>query len=155
MRTLSSNEFDDLIVEGSRSFHRSALMARSASEYPTELELAILKVLWRRSPQTVEEVREILAAEGRELTHSSVITIMNIMVRKEYLERTKNGRAFEFRPLVPEEEVGRGMLTDLVERVFDGSASTLMLRLLETSDIDADELAEIRKLIQKAQKNKP
>jgi BlaI family penicillinase repressor len=130
-------------------------MARSASDHPTELELAILKVLWKQSPQTVEEVREVLAAEGRELTHSSVITIMNIMVRKESLERTKNGRAFEFSPLVREEEVGRGMLSDLVERVFDGSASTLMLRLLETSDIDADELAEIRKLIQKAQKNKP
>lgn len=96
----------------------------------------------------------MLAAEGRELSHSSVITVMNIMVRKEYLERTKSGRAFEFSPLVAEEEVGRGMLSDLMTRVFDGSASTLMLRLLETSDLDAGELAEIRKLIQKASKTK-
>lgn len=129
-------------------------MARSASDHPTELELGILKVLWRKSPRTVEEVRETLAAEGRELSHSSVITVMNIMVRKEYLERTKSGRAFEFSPLVAEEDVGRGMLSDLMTRVFDGSASTLMLRLLETSDLDAGELAEIRKLIQKASKTK-
>lgn len=127
-------------------------MARPPSEYPTELELAILKTLWREAPRTVEAVRETLAAEGRELSHSSVITMLNIMVRKGYVERTRNGRAFEFTPLIQEDEVGRGMVNDLVTRVFDGSASTLMLRLLETSDVDARELAEIRKMIQKAAK---
>lgn len=129
-------------------------MARPSSEYPTELELAILKILWQEAPRTVEAVRETLAAEGRELSHSSVITMLNIMVRKEYVERAKNGRAFEFSPLVREDKVGREMVNDLVTRVFDGSASTLMLRLLETSDIDAQELAEIRKLIQKATKDR-
>ena len=129
-------------------------MARPPSGYPTELELGILKILWQEAPRTVEAVRETLAAEGRELSHSSVITMLNIMVRKEYVERTKNGRAFEFTPLVREDEVGREMVNDLVTRVFDGSASTLMLRLLETSDVDAQELAEIRKLIQKAAKDR-
>jgi BlaI family penicillinase repressor len=129
-------------------------MARPPSEYPTELELAILKILWREAPQTVEAVRETLSTEGRELSHSSVITMLNIMVRKAYVERTKNGRAFDFTPLVKEDEVGRDMVNDLVTRVFDGSATTLMLRLLETSDVDAQELAEIRKLIQKAAKDR-
>lgn len=129
-------------------------MARPPSEYPTELELEILKILWQEAPRTVEAVRETLAAQGRELSHSSVITMLNIMVRKDYVERTKNGRAFEFTPLVREDEVGREMVNDLVTRVFDGSASTLMLRLLETSDVDAQELAEIRKLIQKAAKDR-
>lgn len=128
-------------------------MARPPSEYPTELELEILKILWQEAPRTVEAVRETLAAQGRELSHSSVITMLNIMVRKDYVERTKNGRAFEFTPLVREDEVGREMVNDLVTRVFDGSASTLMLRLLETSDVDAQELAEIRNLIQKAAKD--
>lgn len=129
-------------------------MARPPSEYPTELELEILKILWQEAPRTVEAVRETLAAQGRELSHSSVITMLNIMVRKDYVERTKNGRAFEFTPLVREDEVGREMVNDLVTRVFDGSASTLMLRLLETSDVDAQELAEIGKLIQKAAKDR-
>lgn len=122
-------------------------MPRPASEHPTELELAILKVLWQRAPQTVEEVREALAAAGRALTHSSVITMLNIMVRKKYLRRSKAGRAFQFEPVVAEQKVGRKLLSDLVNRVFDGSAATVMLELLETSDVDADELAEIRRLI--------
>ena len=122
-------------------------MARPVSEHPTELELAILKVLWEDAPQTVQAVRDALAAAGRELAHSSVITVMNIMVRKGYLRRDKAGRAFEFTPLVEQQSVSRRMLGDLVNRVFDGSASAVMLELLETSDVDADEIAAIRRLI--------
>lgn len=122
-------------------------MARPVSEHPTELELAILKVLWQKSPQTVQGVREGLAEAGRELATSSVITVMNIMVGKGYLLRDKAGRAFEFTPLVEHQSVSRRMLGDLVNRVFDGSASAVMLELLETSDVDADEIAAIRRLI--------
>ena len=127
-------------------------MARPASEHPTELELSILKVLWQKSPQTVQGVRDELASAGRELAHSSVITMMNIMVRKEYLKRTKKGRAFEFFPLLDEDNVGRSMLQDLMTRVFDGSATSLMLQLLETDDVDSEELATIRQLINRKAK---
>ena len=60
-------------------------MARPRSTHPTELELGILKILWQAGPRTVEEVRETLAVgdRARELTHSSVITVMNIMVKKK------------------------------------------------------------------------
>ncbi len=124
-------------------------MARPRSSYPTELELEILKILWQYGPQTVEDVREELAASdrGRELTHSSVITVMNIMVKKDYLAREKQGRAFQYKPLVTEQNINRGMLSDLMSRVFDGSATALMLELVETTDLDADELKEIRKII--------
>ena len=127
-------------------------MARPASEHPTELELSILKVLWQKAPKTVDEVRESLAAAGRELAHSSVITIMNIMVRKKYLKRAKNGRAFEFTPLLAEDSVGRSMLQDLMTRVFDGSAQSLVLQLLETADVDSEELAAIRQIINRKAK---
>src|SRR4051794_2490513 len=123
---------------------RAVTMARPISEHPTALELAILKVLWQKSPQTVEHVRDALAGGGRELAYSSVITMLNIMVRKKYLRRTKRGRAFEYEPLVEGQAVNRGMLSDLVSRVFDGSTSAVLLELLETSDISGDELAEIR-----------
>ena len=131
-------------------------MARPGSEHPTELELALLKVLWQAAPQTVESVRETLAASGRELTYSSVITMLNIMVRKKYLKRTKRGRAFEFTPLVEEQGIHRRMLDDLVNRVFDGSAQAVMLELLQTSDVNADELNAIRRLInRKARESNP
>ena len=129
-------------------------MPRSASEHPTELELSILKVLWKSAPATVDQVREILAAAGRELTHSSVITVMNIMVRKKYLKRAKNGRAFEFTPLLAEDDVGRGMLQDLLSRVYDGSAHSVVLHLLETADVDSAELLAIRQLINRKAKER-
>lgn len=127
-------------------------MARPASEHPTDLELSILKVLWQEAPKTVDEVREALAAAGRELTHSSVITIMNIMVGKNYLQRAKKGRAFEFTPLLEENSVGQSMVQDLLSRVFDGSAHSLVLQLLETADVDSEELAAIRQLINRKAK---
>jgi len=131
-------------------------MGRPRSSFPTELELDILKILWQHGPQTVEEVREALAAadRGRELTHSSVITVMNIMVKKCYLSRTKQGRAFQYKATVTEQGINRGMLGDLTERVFDGSASALMLELIETADLDAAELKEIRRLINRKAREK-
>jgi BlaI family transcriptional regulator, penicillinase repressor len=129
-------------------------MARSPSVRPTEFELAILKIMWMHSPRTVEDIRAALARAGRDLTHSSVITVMNIMVRKQYLRRTKVGRSFEFEPLVEERNVNRRLLDDLVNRVFDGSAKAVVLELLETSDVGADELAEVRRLIDKRRKER-
>lgn len=88
------------------------------------------------------------------LTHSSVITIMNIMVRKRYLKRTKNRRAFEYGPLIEELAVNRRLLDDLVNRVFDGSAKGVLLELLETNDVDREELVEIRRLIDRKVKER-
>ena len=123
-------------------------MPRSGSDHPTELELEILKVLWGEAPLPVREVRRRLDERaGRTLSHSSVITMLNIMVRKAYLRRKREGKAFLFTPKVGKEDVARGMLGDLLSRVFDGSASAMALNMIETADLDADELAELRRLI--------
>ena len=128
-------------------------MARPGSEHPTELELEILKVLWAESPLPVREVRGRLAEQaGRKLTHSSVITMLNIMVGKGYLKRQKQGRSFFFSPTVAKESVAGGMAGDLLKRVFDGSASAMVLNLIETADLDADELAQLRRLISRKAK---
>ena len=128
-------------------------MPRPASEQPTELELEILKVLWDQSPLPVREVRERLAADaGRHLTHSSVITMLNIMVRKGFLRRSKEGKAFLFAPQVRQEDISGSFVGDLLSRVFGGSPQALVLNLLETADLDAEELAEIRRLINRKAK---
>jgi len=128
-------------------------MPRSESEHPTELELEILKVLWGESPLPVREVRARLEAEaGRPLAHSSVITMLNIMHRKGFLRRRKAGKAFLFSPKVEKENVCGKMMRDLLSRVFDGSPSALVLNLIETTDLDADELAELRRLITRKSK---
>ena len=128
-------------------------MARPGSEYPTELELEILKILWKDSPLPVREVRARLEKEARRiLTHSSVITMLNIMVRKGYLRRRKQGKAFLFTPKVKQESVAGGIMGDLLSRVFDGSPSAMVLNLIETADLDADEVAELRRLISRKAK---
>jgi predicted transcriptional regulator len=123
-------------------------MARPGSEHPTELELEILKVLWDESPLPVRDVRERLGEKaGRILAHSSVITMLNIMVRKGYLQRKKDGKAFLFSPKVEKGSVTGGMVGDLLSRAFDGSPADMVLNLIETADLDAEELGELRRLI--------
>jgi predicted transcriptional regulator len=122
-------------------------MGRPGSDYPTELELQILKILWRRAPLPVRDIRQELADQGRNLAHTSVITTLNIMVRKGYLKRAKQLNAFLFQPRVTRAGISKGMLRDIVNRVFDGSAKDVMLTLLEASDVDANELKEIRRFI--------
>jgi BlaI family penicillinase repressor len=122
-------------------------MARPKSASPTELELQILKVLWIQAPQTVREVRQALAESGRGLAHTSVITTLNVMVRKRYLRRSMQGNACLFEPRLTWESVSRRMLGDIVDRVFDGSAKAVVLSLFDCAEIDSSELKELRRLI--------
>jgi predicted transcriptional regulator len=121
-------------------------MARPSSRYPTELELEILKVLWRDGESSVRHVRKGLAS-FRKLAHTSVMTMMSIMTEKGYLKRSKKGNRYSYKARVTEEEISSGMLGDIVDRAFRGSAMTAMVNLLETSDIDEAELAELRRLV--------
>ena len=121
-------------------------MARPASKHPTELELEILKVLWRDGPATVRQVRDALAG-FRDLAATSVTTIMNIMVEKGYLARRKAGASFAYRARVTEKATTRRMLRDLLDRAFDGSAAALMVNLVEAADLDADEIARLKALL--------
>lgn len=127
-------------------------MARPRSDYPTELELEILKILWQQSPLPVREVRDALAAAGRDLAHTTVITTLNVMVRKRYLRRAMQGNACFFAPRITREEASQRMLGDVVHRVFDGSAKAVVLGLFDCAELKAEDLRELRKLI--AQKAK-
>ena len=130
-------------------------MARPKSEHPTKLELEILKVLWEESPLPVREVRRRLKEQAkRTLAHSSVITVLNIMVHKAYLTRRKQGNAFLFSPKVAKEDVSGGIVGDVMARLFDGSPSAMALNLLETADLDSKEIRELRKLISRKAKEK-
>jgi BlaI family transcriptional regulator, penicillinase repressor len=129
-------------------------MARPKSEHPTELELEILKILWQRSPLAVREVRDALAAAGRVLAHTSVITTLNVMTRKRYLRRSMEGNACLFEPRLSRESTSQQMLGDVVRRVFDGSAKAVVLSLFDCADIDSSDLKELRRLIDQKAKER-
>ena len=86
------------------------------------------------------------------LAHTSVITTLNTMCDKGQLRRKKDGKAFLFAPRVKQEVVSKSMLSDLVDRVFDGSTTSLMLSLFDQSDIDPAEVRELRRLLDKKAK---
>ncbi|MEZ6096117.1 MAG: BlaI/MecI/CopY family transcriptional regulator [Pirellulaceae bacterium] len=124
---------------------------------PSELELLILKVLWDaqgagETPLAVRDVRSRLNEIGRDLAHTSVITMLNIMTTKKMLRRSKRKNAMFYTPIISEADVQRDELDDVLLRVFDGSPARLMLTLLDRSDVNAQSIAEIRKLIEQAQR---
>ena len=122
-------------------------MPRPASKFPTDLELQILKVLWQHSPLPARDVQAALAGEGRKLARTSVITTLNTMVDKKYLARKKQANSFLFTPRITEAEVTERVLGDVVDRVFDGSTSAVLLKLFDVSDVDSEELKELRRII--------
>ena len=123
-------------------------MPRTPLHHPTELELRILKILWEDSPRTARQIRDALAAAGRDLAHTSVITTLQKMVDKRQLKQLDpaEGKAFRFTPRITEEKVSRGMLGDLVDRVFDGSAEAVMLGLFDVSELGEDDLQRLRRV---------
>lgn len=120
-------------------------MSRPPSALPTQLELEILKIIWRDGPVSVRQVRDALA-DSRPLAYTSVMTTMTIMVRKKYLSRRKVDGAFAYTARIAEEATLGGMLRDLIRRAFDGSTTAVMQNLLK-NDLDADELKHLRRLI--------
>ncbi len=127
-----------------------------AAENPTALELLILKVLWERSPLTARQIREVLAERGRELAHTSVITMLQRMVDKGQLDQLdpEVGKAFRFVPFLSEADVSGRMLGDLIDRVFDGSAEAVMLSLFDVSDLDNDSLKRLRRAFNQKMREK-
>ena len=129
-------------------------MARKRSKHPTELELEILKILWVESPKTVRAVREAMASVGRDLAHTSLITTLNVMFEKGFVKRkpAKEGRGYEFSPKLSRDQASKGMVGDLIDRMFEGSASAMMLSLLENEQLDSDDHAALRKAIEQHRK---
>ncbi len=122
-------------------------MARPASKYPTELELQMLKLLWQRSPLLAREVQQALADKGRDLAKTTVITTLNTMVGKKYLQRKRRGNMYLFSPRISEDEVSERVLGDVLDRVFDGSTAAVLMKLFDVKRLDDEELKELRRII--------
>ena len=127
-------------------------MTRQKSRRLTDLELEIMHVVWEFEHGTVRQVHEVLAAR-RQIAYTTVMTMMNILEEKEYLKRSKQGRAFVYEPVRPKEEVLSSMVDDFVTRVFEGSAKPLVLGLLKDRKLSKRELDEIGRLIEEAEKS--
>ena len=119
---------------------------KSSPRKPTNAEVAILRVLWTHGPSTV---REVARAMGREPAYTTVLKLMQNMTDKGLVRRDESARTHVYEATSTETQTQRQLVTDLLERVFDGSAAKLVMQALAASKTAAKELAEIRKLLDK------
>ena len=129
-------------------------MARKSLPRPTDAELAILRVLWRRGPSTVREVTEALAV-GREVGYTTALKLLQIMTDKGLVRRDESRRTHVYAARLGEEQTQRQLVGDLLERAFGGSAQKLVMQALAARRASPEELAEIRRLLDEIEREAP
>jgi len=119
-------------------------------QLPTDSELEILNALWASGPATVREVHEALSNKGTGYT--TVLKQMQMMVDKGLLTRSERFRSHVYQVSVPREETQQQLAGSLLERAFGGSARNLVLGALSAQRVSAEELAEIRKVLDEVER---
>jgi BlaI family transcriptional regulator, penicillinase repressor len=120
---------------------------------PTDAELEILKVLWRRGPSTVREVFDALAST-RKTGYTTVLKLMQIMAEKRLVVRDERERAHRYEAALEEGETQRRLVGDLLQKAFDGSARNLVMHALSSKRASAEELKEIRGMLDELERGK-
>lgn len=116
------------------------------SERITEAELAVMETLWDRPRRTAAEVCEYVCA-GRDWTLATVKTLLSRLVQKGAVAAEPDGRRFLYTPLVAREDYVGGESRRLVDRLFGGSAASLVAHLAESEALTANDLDEIEALL--------
>ena len=123
-------------------------MPRSSSSQPTEVELQILSVLWDHGPCSVRHVHQALS-DTRETGYSTTLKMMQVMLEKGLLRRDDSVRPQLYRAAKSQSRTQVQMLDDLTQRAFSGSAMRLVLSMVSTGRLSADELAELQRVIER------
>jgi predicted transcriptional regulator len=124
---------------------------QAAPPLPTDAEIDILAVLWRIGPATVREVHEAL---GKDSGYTTTLKQMQLMLDKGLLIRSERFRSHVYEPGVPQEQTQKQIAADLLKRAFNGSAKNLLLGALSAQPASREELAEIRRMLDKFAKEK-
>jgi BlaI family penicillinase repressor len=116
----------------------------------TELQLALMRVLWERNEATVVEVQEALEPE-RPLAQSTVATLLSRLEKKGLLSHRVERRQYVYRPAVSEADVKRSMVgqfAELADGLFQGDVAALVSHLLTAQDVAPGDLARVKALIE-------
>jgi BlaI family transcriptional regulator, penicillinase repressor len=124
---------------------------KTPPQKPTSAELEILRVLWARGASTVREVHEALS-EKKSLGYTSVLKLLQIMIAKGTVRRNETHRAHVYEACLPAEQTKRQIAGDVLQRVFEGSASQLMMHALAGRKASAEEINELRRLLSQYEK---
>lgn len=123
-------------------------MARPVSSQPTEVELQILRILWASGGSTARQVHnELAAVEAKETTYSTTVKMLSVALEKGIVKRDESVSPQVYRAAVSQQTTQRKMLGNLIDKVYDGSALSLVLQALGARKASLEELAEVRRLI--------
>jgi predicted transcriptional regulator len=116
----------------------------------TGLQLSILQILWDHGEATTQDVWRAIQDE-RPLALTTVATLLSRLERKKVLTHRRDGRQHVYRTTVSRADVRRSKVRDLMETLFDGDPAALVSHLVRADEVDAEELARIRALIDEAE----
>jgi BlaI family transcriptional regulator, penicillinase repressor len=125
---------------------------KAETQKPTSSELEILHVLWTRGPSTVREVHEALS-DTKPIGYTSVLKLLQIMTMKGTVRRNEEQRAHVYEAYQPAEKTKRQFAADVLQRVFAGSASDMMMHALAGRRGSKKEIAELRQLLDEYERN--
>jgi predicted transcriptional regulator len=111
----------------------------------TNRELDVMSILWRTGGATVNDVRERL---GEDLAYTSVLSALQTLEEKGYVTHEAEGRAYRYLALIEPEEAGRNALSRILDKVFDGSAESLLAQLVEERNLSRAELERMRGMLE-------
>ncbi len=116
---------------------------------PTERELEILKILWDRGEATVREVYEEMGRRSA-VVQNTVQSFLRTMEEKGLVCHRLQGRTFIYRPTVPRDETAQGLVSRMLQRVFDGAVDQLVQSALSLQQASSEQLARLEALVAEA-----
>lgn len=129
-------------------------MTGNTPKAPTASELAILRVLWERGPSTVKDVHEALSAT-KPVGYTTVLKLLQIMTVKGSVRRNEHDRAHVYEACQPADRTKRQLASDMLQKVFDGSASELVMHALSGRKASREEIDEIRRMLDDYERKLP
>ena len=129
-------------------------MPRKPTPQPTDVELSILRALWKRGPSPVGAIHNLLKEEKPKTNYSTTLRMVQVMFDKGILVRDETLRPHIYQPAMSQEETQRRMLDDLVRKAFGGEVSRVVVSALSTKRVSPQQLAEIKKLIRDLERGK-
>ena len=121
-------------------------MRELGSSQPTAVELEILRILWELGPSPVRNVHARLA-EAKGTNYSTTVKMLSVMLVKGLVKRDDQATPHVYRAALTRERAAKKFLTELIEKVYDGSAMSLVLQALAGGKASQAEIDEARKLL--------
>ena len=128
-------------------------MPKPGPSQPTEVELQILRILWELGKSPVREIHARLNAD-KGTNYSTTVKMLSVMLEKGLVKRDEDAAPHIYRPVLSREKAGKRMLSDLIDKVYDGAAMSLVLQALASTTATKEELDEVRRFLDRMEGKK-